>query len=367
MSMNRVVAIVLVFAFQVLAWGDQRLYLAAGDRLTVFGVDSETGNLAVMQEHALPGAGPFTFSPDRKRLYAMAGKGDEGALVTLLIDAEGRVQTEHSAPVNHRGGDLKLDRTGRFLAGNHYGNGLAMIWELGDGVYRGRTVLELELEKRAHSARFSPDNRWLLVPATAPNKVFINRFDEHSGELVPGDPPSAPGPEGAGRARQPRHLIFHPNGRVVYTTNERELPGVGVWDWDSNSGRLRNVQDIVTQPEGFDGVITTADLHLTPDQEFLYVSNRDITRRRAPTGRDSIVGFRVHPDSGRLTLIEHTPCERHPRSFAIGARGRFVFVAGQVDSKLGTYRIDPATGKLTRVGRRSVGLSPVWVEAVELK
>ena len=45
-------------------------------------------------------------------------------------------------------------------------------------------VQELTVEKCAHSTVFSPDNRWLLVPATCPNKVFLNRFDPESGKLI---------------------------------------------------------------------------------------------------------------------------------------------------------------------------------------
>ena len=74
------------------------------------------------------------------------------------------------------------------------------------------------------------------------------------------------------------------------------------------------MQNIVTQPKGFTGTITTADLHLTPNAKYLYISNRDITARFESTGHDSIVGFQVDPQNGRLKLISHTPCERVPRS-----------------------------------------------------
>lgn len=351
----------LVLTLPALA-ADQRLYLAAGGELSVYRVHDQSGKLEIQQQFKLPGAGPFTRSPDGKRLYIMAGVGRKATLATLELAADGRLKLLHEAPINLRAGYLDVEAGGRYLAGNHYGPGKATIWKLEDGVYRGHTIQELTLEQKAHSSIFSPDNRWLLVPATGPNKVFINRFDAQTGQATPNNPPSANGPAGVGHARQPRHLIFHPNGKIVYTTNEREQPGVGVWKWDARRGTLQTIQDIVTQPADFDGKITTADLRLTPDKEFLYVSNRDITQRNAPVGRDTIVGFRVNTKDGRLQLIGHTPCERHPRSFTIDDTGRFVYVAGQVDSKLGAYRINPESGKLSRIAQYRVGSRPIWVE-----
>ena len=344
---------------------EQRLYLAAGDRLTVFGVDAKNGNLLRVQELPLAGAGPFTFAPNRKLMYVVAGaKNAESQIATLEINKGGKLKLVNTAPIKDRAGYLMTDNNGEFLAGNHYGPGKATVWKI-DPVYRGETVASLVLEPKAHSAVFSPDNRWLLVPATGPNKVFINQFTAQVGTTKPGKLAFAKGPEAPHDARQPRHLIFHPNLSVVYTTNERERPGVGVWRWDSETGGLRPEQNIVTQPAGFDGMITTADLHLTPDGRFLYVSNRDITERRAPKGRDSIVAFSVEAGTGRLKLLGHTPCERVPRSFAVDKLGKFVYVAGQGDAHLGAYEI-LESGLLKKLRQYQVGDGPIWVEALSL-
>ncbi len=346
---------------------EQRLYLAAGSQLSVYGVNAGSGQLTALQQLPLPGAGPFTFAPNRKLLYAVATGGaqrKDPALATLAIDKAGKLKLLHKAGVNLRPGYLMTDNNGEFLAGNHYGPGKATVWKI-DPIYRGKTISELTLEQRAHSAVFSPDNHWLLVPATGPNKVFINQFTAQVGTTKPHNPPFAKGPDGEHEARQPRHLIFHPNLSVAYTTNEREQPGVGVWQWDTEQGRLTPLQNIVTQPKGFEGKITTADLHLTPDAKFLYISNRDITARRAPTGRDSIVGFRVDPQTGRLKLIGHTPCERIPRSFTIDKLGQYLYVAGQGDARLGAYRIE-TTGTLKKIAQYKVGQGPIWVETLSL-
>ena len=381
MKMTRLLPVITLFIYfsmigAELKAADQNLYLSAGGKLSVFRVDSDSGKLKLLQEVNLPGAGPMTASPDKNFLYVCAtqaaktkGEKPQPILGTFIVKPDGRLEAIGFNPVKIRPGYLKTDAGGNFLAGSHYGPGKITIWYLDHGYYIGQTAQEVELEQKAHSAVFSPNNRFLLVPATGPNKVFQLRFDPTTGQAKLNDPPYAPGPRGNNEARQPRHLIFHPNKNIVYTTNEREQPGVGVWSWDPEKGALKSIQNIPTQPTNFDGIITTlnittADLHLTPNQKFLYVSNRDVTDRKATSGKDSIVAFSVNPDNGRLDMTGHFPCEHVPRSFAIEENGRFLFVAGQGDNRLGTYRIDPITRALEKIGQQETGARPSWVHCM---
>ena len=347
---------------------EQRLYLASGDHISVFAVDPNNGELSLLQKVPLDGAGPFTFAPNRKLMYAVAkiseAEKTSPAIATLELEPGGNLKLVNKAKINLRPGYLMTDNNGEFLAGNHYGPGKASIWKI-DPIYRGVTLQELALEKNAHSTVFSPDNHWLLVPATGPNKVFINQFTAQVGTVEPHDPPFASGPTAAGDARQPRHLIFHPNLSIAYTSNEREQPGVGVWRWDTEKGKLETIQNIVTQPNNFDGRITTADLHLTPDARFLFVSNRDVSARGTATGADSIVGFAVDPQTGELKMLGHQACERIPRSFTIDKLGKFLYVAGQGDARLGAYRIEKS-GTLTKIKQYEVGQGPIWVETLSI-
>ena len=346
---------------------EQTLYLSAGDFVTAFRIDAGSGQLTPLHAVELPGAGPIGVSADRKKLYVNSRLGDskDAAITTFAIGDDGRLQQLHQAASEMSTGYVGVESSGQFLAGSSYGGGTAALWKLGDdGIYQGAAPQIVTLEKNAHSAVFSPDDRFLLVPATGPNKVFQLRLDAQAGKLTPNDPAHANGPQGDDEARQPRHLVFHPTLPMAYTSNEREQPGVGVWQWDADSGRLETVQNLITQPDGFDGVITTADLHFTPDGKFLYVSNRDITDRKARTGNDAIVGFRCDPETGLLSYISHTACEHIPRSFDIDDSGNFVYVAGQMDDHLGVYRIDPDSGELSKITRYEVGKRPSWVTCV---
>ena len=361
-----IAALALVFAPRSNA-DQQLLYVAANERISVF--QMAAGKLQVVQRLPLAKAGPFTTSPNRDRMYvvtATEGAKPSPAIATLKIANDGRLALIHLAACELRAGYLRTDRTGSYLAGNHYGPGKATLWKLKSGVYHGESAAQLTLDQGAHCAVFSPDNRWLLVCATTTNKVFVHRFEERSGSLRPHTPPFFSGPSDSKQARQPRHLIFHPSLKVAYTTNERERPGVGVWHWDETTGTLKLVQTLVTQPESFAGRMTTADLHITPNGRFLFVSNRDLNDRKAKQGSDSIALLKVDPSNGQLKLMGHQHCERIPRSFTIDATGRYLYVSGQGDGKLGAYQIDQQSGNLKRIAQYELGGAPIWVETIQV-
>jgi len=340
--------------------GERVAYVSAGGKLHVYSVADSTGKLTPLQQ--LESGGLIAISPDKSKLYTHGMN-----IFSHEILPDGQLELLGEMKSDRGGSYLDIDATGKFLAAPNYGEGSVRVWEINDeGVCAGAPVVDMILEKKAHSSVFSPNNRFLLVPATEPNKVFQLKFDQETGSTIPNDPPSAIGPTKEGDAKQPRNIRFHPNGRVAYTTLEREQPGVGVWKWDAASGDLKVIQNIVTLPENFSGSITTADLHLTPNAKFLYVSNRDLTDRKAKTGQSSIVGFKVDSETGKLSLIGHTDCEHIPRSFAIDEAGEFLYVAGQMAEKIGAYKIDQQTGELSRVQQFDLPGKPNWVKCLTL-
>ena len=143
---------------------------------------------------------------------------------------------------------------------------------------------------------------------------------------------------------------------VVYTTNERELPGVCVWNWDAEKGTLKPIQNVVTIPPETKEFISTSTLHLTPDSKFLLVANRN------KEGGSSIVSLSVDAESGKLEIVSRIPCETVPRSFCIDQTGKFVYVAGQLDNKLGVYALDGESGALRKVDQIDVPKRPMWIE-----
>ena len=332
------------------------LYLSGGNTITVKEINESTGKLREHQTLQLKGAGPITFSPNKTFLYIVAktpGSANSMSIATYKIAHDAKLKLLQNAPINMRPAYLHTDAKGNYITGNHYREGKMSVWKLTKGIYEGETVQELTLEKNAHSTIFSKDNRYILVPATGPNKIFQIKFDERTGKVTLNDPAFANGP--ANGAREPRHLVFNRKLNIAYTTQEGINPGVAIWSWDSQKGILKLIQNIVTTQENDEG-ITTADLHITPDNKFLYISSRDTNNKR-----DSLIGFNIDPKSGRLSTTKNFPCEHIPRSFTINQSGKYIYVAGQGDSKIGVYKIDPANGHLEKVIQYETSFSPIWV------
>jgi 6-phosphogluconolactonase len=79
-----------------------------------------------------------------------------------------------------------------------------------------------------------------------------------------------------------------------------------------------------------------------PGGRFVYVSNR---------GHDSIAGFRIDQESGRLTAAGNTPTQgRIPRNIAIDPSGTFLYAANQESDTIVNFRIDQQSGALVPTG-----------------
>jgi 6-phosphogluconolactonase (cycloisomerase 2 family) len=118
------------------------------------------------------------------------------------------------------------------------------------------------------------------------------------------------------------------------------------------AGTLSAVQTITTLPDGYTARNTCSQIHLTSSRQFLYVANR---------GHNSIAGFAVDPATGRLTAIGRVPTEAVPSAFGLDPAGRFVFAAGSASGRLASYRINQETGALTPLTTYAVGQRPMAV------
>lgn len=141
--------------------------------------------------------------PQQPWLYAVAEtseQGDDlpGAVWALRFAAAS--STLH--PVNHQpsGGDhpchLQMDKAGRWLlVSNYSGGSVAVLPILADGALGERTALvqheghsvrpDRQEKAHAHSASFSPDERFVLVADLGLDEIRLYAFDAQAGQLTP--------------------------------------------------------------------------------------------------------------------------------------------------------------------------------------
>lgn len=208
-------------------------------------------------------------------------------------------------------------------------------------------------EPNAHAIVVDPTNRRLLVPCLGGDALLSLGFDESSGSISEADRFAVRTAVKAG----PRHLRFHPNGRLLCLLNELDAT-INTYDHDEGSGALSLIQTISILPAGFSGKPWAADIHVTPDGRFAYASERT---------SNTLAMFRVDERSGRLSLIDHITTERQPRAFAIDPTGRYLLAVGELSNSMTSYAIDRTSGRLTVAQRHPVSESPNWVEIIALR
>ncbi|MGK3990057.1 lactonase family protein [Sorangium sp. So ce136] len=322
---------------------------AESREISVLRLDTADGSLAPVQTVGVESqAGPLAVSPDQRFLY-IALRSEPHAVQSFALDAaSGRLKPLSAAPLPDSMAHLVTDRSGRHLFGASYGGHKISISPIGSDGTVGEPAAVLPTGQHAHATLVAPSNRHVFVTTLGSDAVMQWRFDAATGRLTPSDPPTLPVRPRAG----PRHLVFSPDGRFVYLLNELDA-SVEVLAFDAGRGTLSAVQSLSTLPEGFSGKPWAADVHLTLDGRFLYTSERTSS---------TLAGFRVDAQTGRLSLVSHTPTEQQPRGFHIDPSGRWLVAAGQLSHALRVHAIDRASGRLDGSRSHPVGRSPHWVE-----
>ena len=355
------------------ASGQQYLLLSAtkDKPLASYKIKGTRGELSLYDQVSLPGnGGPMAVSEDERFFYVesrvkMEGEKKEKPYLLTYALSGGEIRKVGQVEAKYRTCSMDVDVGGTRLLCAHYGEGAITSWEIGkDRALTGKMVQEIETAPRAHFVTTDPTGRYVYVPHTSPNAVYQFNLG-YDGQITPLDPPFAKGPDTENRYHEPRHLVHHPALHCVYTSNERG-GGISMWKHNHRTGQLRLRQTLSTLPEGYpEKGGAAADVHITPNGKFVYVSNRDYSKRgKEGTPQSTIAGFRANEHSGRLEPIGIFPTEHAPRSFCIDKTGRFMYVAGQHTNKLAAYVIDDQTGELTLVQTYNTPEAPIWVTVV---
>lgn len=315
---------------------------------------AEDGALAEIERVKTSGSVmPLALSPDRRFLFASL-RSEPFGVASYRIDGQtGRLAHIATAPLPASMPYLATDRGGRFLLSASYQSAVAAVSAIdAEGRVAAAPVQVLNTAPNAHCIITDAANRFAFVPCLGGDHVMQLRFDGASGRLSPNAPPELPTQKGAG----PRHIVFHPEGRLAFLINELDASILSL-AYNPSAGTLATLGTASALPPGFSGKPWAADIHVTPDGRFLYASERTSS---------TLTGFRIDAEVGTLAPIGYWPTETQPRGFAIDPSGRFLLSTGQVSNSLTTHAIDRDTGALKTLERYPMGTNPNWVEIIDL-
>ena len=333
----------------------------------VYEFNSTSGAIRLVDSIATSNPSYLAVSPDQKMVYAVnedATPGVGGKVSAFQFNKK----NGHLTSVNdvRSMGDhpcyVAVDKTGKWVAVGNYSSGSLAVFpvvkngKLGSPVstiqHSGHGPNKDRQEKaHVHSTVFTPDNQYLVVSDLGTDKVTLYPFSQSRGTLDSARSFSVNMKPGAG----PRHFIFHPNGKWGYVV--QELTG-DVTLFDYAKGKLKPRQTISSLPKGFDKSFTSADIHISPDGQYLYTSTRDQA--------NTIAIFRINTKTGLLNLLsQEGTLGNTPRNFNLDPSGNFLLVANQNSDNIVVFRRNPKTGLLRDTGHRVQVSKPVCIKWVQ--
>jgi len=276
-------------------------------------------SLTLLNQQPSLGTGPCYVSTDTLGQYLLVANYMGGSVAALPIAADGRL-----APAS--GFD------------QHMGNGPDARRQEGP---------------HGHSVIQDPTGTYVYCADLGIDRLYVYRLNRWNGTLQPNSVPWVSTHPGVG----PRHLVFHPNGKLAFLANEM-ASSLTSFSFDVTTGILAAVETVSGLPDDFEGKNTFADVHVSTCGRYVYASNR---------GHDSIVSYSVNPATGRLKRMGWVSTQgQNPRNFAIDPSGKYLYAANQDSANIVAYRIDQETGALAPTGQTIEVPFPVCIKFVTL-
>ncbi len=320
----------------------------------VYELDTESGKLTkVTSSSDVLNPGYITISQDGKYLYTAsdAKVPNYGTVSSFAFDAGKKTLTFLNQ--QRTGGEnpvyVNVDKTGKWLISVTYNQPTISVFPLlangsidsiaqhfkfteGSGINPKR-----QDKAHTHSAVFSPDHKTVLFADLGADKILQYPFDASQNQpLIDSQSTFIHTKPGSG----PRHITFSNDGKLAYSIEE--LAGmISVYDFSDN--KLKEIQRIATHPDKIKDGFESSDVHISPDGQFLYATNRG--------KENNIAIFKVLND-GKLESIGYQKTGgKHPRTFAIDETGKFIIVTNVNSNSVTVFRRNMETGMLKKVGR----------------
>lgn len=291
---------------------------------------------------------PMAISPDRCYLYT--GVRPKFGIITWRIMSNGQLEKVVKAPLLASPTHISTDLQGRFLFCASYNGNCVSVSSIDDGIVLHSPVQQIDALLAPHSANIDPLNQLLWVPCLKADQVRLFDFSM-DGKLSPHNPEALNTTVGAG----PRHMVFHPDYNVAYCINELNS-SVDVYSTFVSEG-YHLIQTLDVMPAEFTGTCWAADIHLTPNGRYLYVSDRTA---------NILSIFKVKKEGQLIGPIGYHLTEIQPRGFNIDHSGGFLIASGQKSDHITVYQITQDSGQLAVLDRYPVGKGPMWVSILQL-
>ncbi|PBJ12359.1 lactonase family protein [Flavobacterium sp. ACN6] len=298
----------------------------------------------------------LSVSNDNKFVYAVNENGTQSAVSAFGYDsASGKLKFLNTNPSLGADPCHLINDYKNVIVANYSGGSIVVYTKKPDGSitavqqiiqHEGKGPNAARQEKaHVHMVAFSPDRKFVLSNDLGLDKIFIYKYNPASKNEMLTLKGSVDVKAGSG----PRHLTFSKDGKFVYLV--QELDGTLTTLSYDKAGSLKVVAETSILPKGFTGGTGAAAIKISPDGNFLYVSDR--------VDANSISVYKILK-TGALQLVEQqSTLGKGPRDFAIDPTGNYLLVGHQYTNDIVIFKRDKTTGKITDTGKRIELCSPV--------
>ena len=322
--------------------------------------DSATGQIDARPLQVVKSENPswLTLSNDQRYLFAVNenGPGQKdpvGRVSSYAIDSKthelsliNQVQSLGNEPTHSSlSGDASHLFVSNYSVAEDPGGTLAVLPVGADGKLKtvvqmsshpsSRVNPERQMSAHVHSTVSSPDGKFVFSNDLGADKIFVYRFDPKGSPdlpLTPATPASVQLPPGSG----PRHLLFSADGKHAWLTMEMSAQ-VAVFDYRNGTLEQTQMVDLAAGQPTSDKA--AAALHASRDGKFLYVSNRGTANQ--------LLVFAIDPATGHLKELQRRSVEGdHPREFSLDPSGGFVLIGNQKSNQIVVVERDAKSGLL---------------------
>lgn len=354
-EVSRCVVCILVQLVSFTTFAQSYVYVSLKneDKLAIYSEEENSGLLTFIDSHEVEG-GPasIAFTADKSRVY-IARRNAKKISCYAVSKETGKLTflSEISAVDNPV--YIALDKTDGYLLTAYFGASKIAIYQVTtDGSLIETPIFEKDTPANPHAINVGPYNYMMYVTCMGGDRVLQYYFNEETGLPTAMAYPEIVTNDNTG----PRHFVIDSEREHLYVANE---VASSVTNYSiSKSGYLEEIETFSTLPEGYSGSNKCADIHITPNGKFLYVTNR---------GNESIAAYSIEKTSiSHLSLIGIYDTEETPREMAIDAAGKYLFAVGESSGMLQSYTIDQSTGELMPLQNISVGSGPAWIEVIKV-
>ncbi|MCL2517091.1 MAG: lactonase family protein [Oscillospiraceae bacterium] len=208
-------------------------------------------------------------------------------------------------------------------------DGVKFVQHKGSGPIKDR-----QQGAHVHQVIFTPDKEYLCAVDLGIDAIRI--YDRELNFRSQGILPAGSGP---------RHIVFSHCKNIAYCVNEL---GNSVTKLQLSEDFLYALDTVSILPADYTDGGTAAAIRISPDDKFIYASNR---------GHNSIACC-----TNEMKVIDIVQCGgKWPRDFNLTSDGKFLYCANERSDDITIFERDEATGRITQVDRMDGLPAPVCV------